>query len=310
MEMRLLCSFSHTRFKTLQRQWARQRIGLAGYAGLGTNRRESLREPGLLARMRFPSGEIEASIRLPRAAGFSVGRRVIQVCAGDTLHVLDRSSLRRLRSVRYPAFNNLRSLVRTAEGFLAADAGVDTVFSLDRNLRVLGAWNATEHGFDRNPGGELRRVDLTQRHRSRVYPTLQQTTHLNAAIQNGVPGSFLVSLFHQGSVLRVRPNGLHSSWLGGLRAPHSLRRCKDGSILLVDSWSNTILRVHGRRRRTFDLQGVTDWLQDAFDLGADRYLVADAGHHRVLHLNARTREVLDVMPYSAEWKIFHIELLS
>ncbi|MBI2890692.1 MAG: hypothetical protein HYY13_07890 [Nitrospirae bacterium] len=307
--MRLLCSFSHLKFRSLQAQWVRYRVGLKGYAGLGSRRRERLSEPGLLALVDLDSGRILRRSRHPRAAGFLVERGRILLCAGHEIRILHPSTLRTRDRISHPPFNSLRWIEASGGGYLVADAGTDTVFRLDSRLEIVSAWNATEHGFDLTPLGRRRRVRLDRDHRRRIYPTIDQATHLNCAVP--LPrGGMLVCLFHQGAVVEVAPDGSPRRRWAGLKGPHAIRPRNETGFYLSDSWHNRIVFHDHGHRRVWELGDVTDWLQDALDVGRDAWVIADSGNHRIIRLDRKTGRVEQEYRFNSDWRIYQIEALG
>jgi hypothetical protein len=108
----------------------------------------------------------------------------------------------------------------------------------------------------------------------------------------------------------ILPDGTALTHVTGLKGPHAIRRRKTGGYYLADSWHNRIVFFGHGRKDAWNLGHVADWLQDAVEVGRDTWLVADAGHHRIVRLNRGTGRVEKEWRFSPEWRIYQIQPTS
>jgi hypothetical protein len=200
--------------------------------------------------------------------------------------------------IRSPLFNLPRTLQRTEHGLLIAASGIDAVLELDLAGQVRWAWWGVDHGFGILKSGEPRKLDKGADHRTRCYPSHQQTTHLNSAIVDPHdPSQVLAVLFYQGCVVRIdRANLTHEVVIRGLNGPHHVRGTRDGYLVsntrdgvvqLYDKNFAPAGEVFGSNRR---VPKVIRWTQDAIPTPFGTFLIADGNRFRILEVDAAGRE--------------------
>jgi hypothetical protein len=164
-----------------------------------------------------------------------------------------------------PLLNAVHWLSATDNGWLVVSSGIDLIFEVDRSGRVIWEWWAMDHGFDTDPLGRRRQLDRDADHRGIDYGTIANTSHVNSAVRLS-DGSTLASLFHQGQLVLIEPDGQTHVLVDELDHPHAVRCLPDrrvsvantgrGEVLIFD-WARGPCSVRG-------LPASTDWLQDAY----------------------------------------------
>src|SRR5258708_20928988 len=166
----------------------------------------------------------QKTVELSMAAGMVASEKGVFVTSFGSVHELD-ADLGKVRQhvVSSPLFNALHSISRTQHGYLVASTGLDLLLEFNRDGEILWEWWATDHGFELTPAGRPRVLDKAADHRTIMYGTLSQTTHVNSAAE--LPdGRILASLFHQGTVIVIdRATGAWQPVLEGLDHPHAVR---------------------------------------------------------------------------------------
>ena len=309
-------TFSTTKFRELRATWRafdaiKQQGNLQAF---GTTRLDEEYCGGKVLILDWVTKEIERETTINRASGILPWEGGFLVGAYDRILWLD-CDLNVRHCVDDHRFNNIHGLCHTPEGIAVASTGIDTILFLGGSLSVVGHWCATEHGFTRDPRGQIRLVDLGTDHRRLMYPTLLHTTHVNSLhwAEEAKDPSIYAVLFHQGTVQQItRANGFHKKVIDGLAAPHAVGRLDNGDWIVADSarsqavvWRESELGLEMERV----LFPRCDWVQDIKQkpLG-EGYFVADCNGCRIVETDQFGNEC-DSWNYHADWKVHEMCVL-
>lgn len=211
-----------------------------------------------------------------------------------------------------PWSNFIHTIRPGPRGLLVASTGVDALIELDASGEPSWSWWATEHGFDRDPEGRARSLDPTEDHRGWKYDTWNQVAHLNSAVR--LPGSevVLATLFHQGSIVRIDPDGGWTTVLEGLTRPHGLRVLGPDRVSVANSRRGRVLVLQASWARA-EVEGVrviaeidarTRWLQDAV-FCAGVWMLVD-GHDSEVRLADHLGRPVGVHVFPRAWRLFEV----
>jgi len=295
-------------------EWKESWHGTTGLAQVGDSAFHTVRpeNEGVLAAIDPETGECLWTLTLDTPAGFALSRDYIYVNSmyGNSISILS-PSLEPVDVIARWFMNDLHSLVLTDRGLLLTSSGLDAVMEVDLTGDEIWSWFATDRAYparQEQPNPRLRRQ---HDHRRTMIATHQQATHCNNAIQHPYQGSdaVMVTLFHQGEVIAVdRATLKHTTVLGGMDKPHSLRKALDG-WLISDSRNNCVVFLDDDFWIVSVIEGGFDWVQDAL-VYDDRILVADANHSRLVWLDINRHRHLGEIRYSDQWKVYQIEVVD
>jgi hypothetical protein len=187
----------------------------------------------------------------PTPAGLALWRDEVLVASKFSDHLATLSGHR----IDSAVLNDAHGLHVDHQGIWVACAGSDSVHRLDDEGRPTWSWWADEHGLNRDPTGQ--RVARLEGNARRA--TLRRAAHPNSVLP--VDEGALVTLFHQGSVVRVAPTGAWSTTLEGLDHPHAIRRT-EGGYSVCDSGRGRVLLLNEGFEETGRHEGMR-WVQDA-----------------------------------------------
>lgn len=308
--MTLMLSCISTRASLLRARWQRE----LDQAPMSVEHSPDL--GGQICLLDELTGAIVRSVAVAMPAGLvSLGTEVA-ACSPYAIHrVAQDLSWIEWDAISLPSFNELHSVSRTNDGLLVASTGVDALVEVTADGGLLWSWWATAHGLDATPLGQRRSLDTRCDFRGREFGTLQQTTHVNSAVE--LPdGRILASLFHQGMIVAIdRHTGAWRPVLDGLSHPHALQRLADGRLVLADSqrgiallarWEADALRVIRQIRFK------TSWLQHcSYDSERDRWVLVDGGESRLVLLGgeAGTRFIGEIA-LDPEWRVYEALALA
>jgi hypothetical protein len=266
---------------------------------------------GALVVFDYDTGQPVWSLTLDTPAGFAFGDEHLYLNSmyGNRILIIDRN-LNVIDSISLRFMNDLHSLVEQGGSLIITSSGVDAVVRLDLDGRLQWSWFATDSPYRWNAHGTQPRRDRRADYRSVPIRTTDQTTHCNSAVPAILDGRevVLVSLFHQGEVIAVDcETKSHDVLVTGLCNPHSIRR-RDGGWLVSDSRSGCVVLLDDRFWIQEVIEGDFDWVQDAVELGADRLLVADANHSRLVEWDLMRVCVVREVRYADEWKVYQVEI--
>lgn len=274
---------------------------------------------GLLAILNWEEKKIKKITPAETPSGFDYDGRYLYVALGKGSIGIFSHDLVLRRTLSHPYFNDLHALNKTSNGLLVASTGLDTIIEIDNQGRTLFEWFATEHGFSKDKKGRERKIDKQKSHRYIKYPTFQQTTHLNSAIEVGktcyYQNTTYCSLFHQGKVIAInKENGNWRKVLDSLHHPHSIYKAEYG-FMISDTENNRVILTDDNFKpkkiiplelnRPKKIPVLSEhWIQDASFLPNKNLLVVDSNNCRLLEVNPETHTLIDEFTYNQEWKIY------
>lgn len=314
--MYVALSYCTTQFRALRRTWRYYESLKGDLKAFGTSREDEERCGGKVLILDWGTKRVECSAEIPRAAGLLDFGEFLLVGAYDKIVILDWN-LNIRDSVSDHRFNNIHGLATIPGGIAVASTGIDTVLFLNDSLNVVGEWCAVVNGFDTDPRGFCRQIDLSRDHRALMYPTLMHTTHVNSLLWvdslDDRSGRLYATLFHQGTVSDITPGSLISNVCADLRAPHAITRLGDGRFMVSDSANNRLVTWYGRRAG-IGLSVVNlpqcEWVQDAKELPTpETFLVADCNHCRLLEVD-HTGNCVAEWAYDEDWKIQEVMVIG
>lgn len=326
--MKLLLTYFTDRFSVMRQHWAKS----AGedHAVFLVKEHEPLDLGGKIILFDLDSKTIgnEISVRTPFGADYFKGEFFVTTGSDDwhtqgdgtNVRVYDKN-LRQLSIFSNPLLNDshgLHIIPNTSSGhrILVASTGIDSVIGMNTSGTTNYIWSATHNGYNQNILGETRNVDLSMDHRTTVYTTPYQTTHVNTVSSKGK--SLYFTLWRQGEILEKNTGDLTSRIVcNGLSNPHSFYpRVEEGFIVSDTRYrypSEENSTTHYGRVVLFDNQfrqegEIRDdfcWVQDARSVsinGKEHFIVADSNNSRLLFYDSGLKKI-DEWKYDPEWKI-------
>ena len=209
----------------------------------------------------------------------------------------------------HPMFNDLHTLAPSRRGILAAVAGTDAIIEMDQDGRVVWIWMATEHGYNRQPDGRLRRVRGAVDWSRAANTTREQCTHVNSALEMD-ENTVLATLFTQGHLIAIdRTSGRSQVLVEGLERPHRIAKavaCTGWTV--CDSGASRVALLEEDFHISGEIVSDFNWVQDALRLG-DRALILDANNCRVVEWDVVDRRAVTWLPYEQNRKAFSITVV-
>lgn len=299
-------TFSHENHSELRRFWEAYRKKNPTLSGFGTTRADDEKWGGKMQILDWHNKTIVQSRDLLLATGMTQVGGCLYVCSYREIYCLDES-LTTMRKITHPLFSNLHSTCQKRDGLMVCSSGIDSILNLGLDDSVSMFWYAVEHGYDKSPTGESRKLDLSSDHRNMYYPTISQTTHVNSCLWEENEDVVFATLFHQGAVVSIDNDGKTKLLFDGMRAPHSIGRRGDGLFYCVDSGRNRIMLWTNKNKvSVLPIKAQCAWIQDVhWDSLLGGFLVADANNHRLL-LIEESGTVKDEYKFNEEWKIYGV----
>jgi hypothetical protein len=141
-------------------------------------------------------------------------------------------------------------------------------------------------------------------------PTAQRAAFINTAVYDG-GSSFLATLFHEGTVRSVSiEDGKSEILLSGMKSPHGAKRLKSENILCTNTGAGEVWLLgeghlqrfifEGLRGKAEAMQGV-EWLQNTISI--DSFFITIDANRNALVVFDPTREIYDLIPFSADWAV-------
>ncbi len=308
--MKILVSFFTDRFSILKDFWERAAENSSGGAFQGTDKYEKLKLGGFLMLLDWNNKKILKKIKIETPRGFDLLNDKLYITkSNQETFVMSKDLKRRLYKFSNPYFNNLHWVSCYGNKLLFACSGLDMILETNNKGKTTYKWFATEHGFNKDPKGRIRRVEIKKDYRTYKFPTLRQTTHLNSVIYAKKTKYFkktiYASLFHQGKVIAINKfNGKYKTVLNGLKHPHSIRKVKEGYVI-SDTENGRIVIVDENFliKHYYILKG-SNWIQDCSLMSNGNFIVCDSNNNRIIELDSQSGKIKDSYKYNSEWKIF------
>ena len=250
-------------------------------------------------------GEITAKVDLLQPSGMARIGDEILVASHTTVHSFSQD-LKCQRPDKFTSklFNALHTVRRSTCGILVTSTGLDLILEMDLQGRILWQWWAHDHGLDQTPLGRTRYLDRSADHRRNRFGTLQQTTHLNSAIESP-DGRILTTLFHQNMVVAIdRCSGDWQTIITDLPHAHSVRLVDDRHFTVADTGHGRAILVDLVSCKVkAEVSIATSWLQDCqYDPAQDRWLLVDGEHSRIVTRSGDGDE--RVCQLDPEWRLY------
>jgi hypothetical protein len=313
--MKVLLSCISTKHSVLKQHWTQSsQQAQCPLTVLGSYQKPQQDLGGLLCLIE-DMGCSQKTVELEMAAGIVASERGLFITSFGSIHEVDAD----LGSVHQhvvssPLFNALHSISRTRRGYLVASTGLDLLLEFKRNGEILWSWWATDHGFALTPTGRPRMIQKAADHRKIRYGTLQQTTHLNSAVELS-DGRFLATLFHQGMVIAIdRETGEWQPVLEGLDHPHCVRVLDEEHFTVADTVRGRALlaSINGQGGKIeAEIDTGTSWLQDCrYDSHHDCWVLVDGKNSRILLRRGRTgKKTLAQFDFDPEWRLYEAQIV-
>ena len=263
--------------------------------------------------------EIVYQLDLDAPAGFFIDFNHLYIANNrlNYISIIDLKTRLEIRRINNRAFNCLHSIhLVEDQTILVTSTGIDAIIETNLQCETLNDWYATEHDYTLTPKGEQRNVSRDINHQHFIYPTLNQTTHINSAIILDEQ-HFLATLFHQGLLVRIdRRSGKSKILLSGLKCPHGIKRFKsvtENEIewMLSNTKRNEILFLNNSfaivRKMSFE---DVNWLQDVSQIQNGHIIIADANNSRIIEIDPILNTVTSEFSYSSDWRIYQISDLN
>lgn len=313
--MRLLLSCISTKHSVLKRHWVESsQETQCPLTVLGSYQKPQQDMGGLLCIIE-DLGCSQEIVEIKMAAGMVTSDRGVFVTSFGSIHEVDTASgIVHQNVISSPLFNALHSISRTRHGYLVASTGLDLLVECSRDGKVLWNWWATDHGFELTPTGRPREIDKLADHRTIQYGTLNQTTHVNSAVELH-DGKILASLFHQGMVILIdRETGAWQPVLEGLDHPHSVRTLDEEHFTVADTVRGRalLLKLRGDKGEIVEeIDAETNWLQDCrFDAQHNCWILVDGKKSRIILRRGRSGErVLAQFDFDPEWRLYEAHVI-
>jgi len=175
--------------------------------------------------------------------GMLLVKDLLYVCTDNYITVLNARTGEDVDEIHHPLFNDLHSIHSVGDNFIIASSGSDRILIVNRNGYLLWEWSAIENGFPLNTKGE-KKTDYTVWNDKKI-PTFKQTTHVNYACMGN--HGILASLFHQGYIIEIQPDGNYDILHRNLTRPHSIQELEPNVFICANSNAKEIL-IFGRNK--------------------------------------------------------------
>jgi hypothetical protein len=213
--------------------------------------------------------------------------------------------------ISLPVFSHLHSVKRTNNGLLITSSGIDAIFEIGLDGSIIWDWWAVEQGYNILKNGEERVIERDVDHRTRSYPTMFQTTHVNQAIEDPhLEDKILAILYHQNSIIRIdKKTKRHEVVMEGLKRPHHLcgreegymfTNTRESKVILTDIDFSSMEKFGGRLSEYI----LSNWVQDTVFTPRGTYLLSDEGNFRFIETDGIKRH--NVFEYGKPDRMFEI----
>ena len=320
-------SFLTDQFHILRKHWKKYANKIDKCTGTGKSldgidgNREGHEPPlgGKFIIINWFNKEIVYQLDLDAPAGFFIDFNHLYIANNrlNYISIIDLKTRLEIRRINNRAFNCLHSIhLVEDQTILVTSTGIDAIIETNLQGETLNDWYATEHDYTLTPKGEQRNVSRDINHQHFIYPTLNQTTHINSAIILDEQ-HFLATLFHQGLLVRIdRRSGKSKILLSSLKCPHGIKRFKsvtENEIewMLCNTKRNEILFLNNSftivRKMSFE---DVNWLQDVSQIQNGHIIIADANNSRIIEIDPVLNTVTSEFSYSSDWRIYQISDLN
>jgi len=205
-------------------------------------------------------------------------------------------------------FNKPHSLIKTRNGFLVSSTGIDTIIEVDRWGNTLFEYCFIDNGYPFDQFGKRRKLDKSINHQTIVYPSLNQTTHVNfAKYVNYNEKEIIATLFHTGEVVRIKKDtGEIEVLLKDLNHPHNINDFSSSEYLIADSDNNRAITVdkNSLKIRLEFKDNSFSWIQDAVRV-VNHVFMADADNCRIVKMDFNNK-IVDSFSFSRNYRVFQV----
>lgn len=238
-----------------------------------------------------------------------IGRSlVVASMFGGTLVELDRT-LEVRRVFVHPQFTDLHTVSATQQGLLIVSTGVDGIFEVGLDGRVLWSWLGASHGLAYTMDGRRVAVNPWHSYREGDPQTSLQAAHLNSAARRS-PKEVVATLFHQGAVVSIGGGSqAPKRTVSGLSKPHAIRRRAFGGWSLCNTGCDAVVLLDKAFKPEMTVRSGFSWPQDAVEYIPNKVLVLDANNARIVEVDAQSGEVERAFRFPDNWKGFGLEVL-
>jgi hypothetical protein len=231
------------------------------------------------------------------------------------IRIISIDDFEQVGAISHRLINQARGLTKTANGFLLALAGIDTLLEVDENGNGLWDFWFTENGFDTTPLGTRRVLDKNQELNLVEFATLDQTTHVTGAYEIRDGQFIAATLFHQGVLITIDKRTKSISLaLSNLHAPHHLRPIvtnfrpfPSARFTLANSGAGQILILNNDLsvERVIENPDEFRWIQDVVWTAWGTLVVADNIQRTLIEID-RSGRPLCKWPYPGDCQVFQI----
>lgn len=304
-----------TRFDLLKQHWDKQAI-LRKKGVFGTNVPAPANQEGMVALLDWDKKELIQSVKQRSPSGvLQVGKKLyVNDAKENTINIYDISNLKLSETIRNKHFNDLHSIKISQENnLLTTSSGLDLIQIVDFKGKTKYEWWGFEHGFNKNPLGEIIKYDKSKDYSNVRIPTLKQGTHVNYALQRK-NGTILASLFHQGKVISIDiKNNSFSTVVHGLKQSHSILEFED-KVLIADSNNGRVLVLNRKFSIIHEIKIPNSWIQDiAIQTSLNkksRLFVVDATNSILYEYNLQNLSLIDSYKINPNWRISGIFVIE
>jgi hypothetical protein len=329
-ELKLLLTIKSFDLQAIRKRYLESKKNASGKGGSVERRAVSL---GGLSQVSICNGRLEADwikedLKEPRGLASAANKWAYSV--EDQVIVYDASQK---YTFTYPWFSYIHTVnfhSKKSDCLLVTSSGFDCVFEFNYKTGLLNwEWFSWEHGLDLGHSKDGQAIHITRK--EEVYneyrgqgeaallisdpkvdhlPTAQRAAFINTAVYDG-GSSFLATLFHEGTVRSVSiEDGKSEILLSGMKSPHGAKRLKSENILCTNTGAGEVWLLgeghlqrfifEGLRGKAEAMQGV-EWLQNTISI--DSFFITIDANRNALVVFDPTREIYDLIPFSADWAV-------
>lgn len=307
-EQHFLVSYLSTNYSGLKRHWEEHSV-LREKGIQGSNKPFTDKMGGKIELINWNEKEVVWEMSIDSPSGMLMEDETLFVNSINQGKILCINLKRQeiVGEINHPRFNKPHSITKTKNGLLITSTGLDSIIEVDNQGKTLFEVCLADDAYPYDQFGQRRTINKGINHQEVIYPSLNQTTHVNfARYENRLENSILATLFHQGELIKINKKNLDIQVLiEGLKNPHTINDYDDKHYLVCDTRDSGIIIMDKKSYQiNKKLKNNFSWLQDAVLHNGNIY-VADADHHRIVRITL-TGDIVDEYIYSSEYRIYQL----
>ncbi|MFH1642162.1 MAG: hypothetical protein ABIC04_04645 [Nanoarchaeota archaeon] len=197
--------------------------------------------------------------------------------------------------IRKELFSLPRTVNRTENGLLVCSCGLDSIIEIGLDGDIFWNWNAVENGFPIAKNGKPRRIRQDIDHRAMKYPTNDQTTHPNSAIEHPhIEDTILATFYVQDGIYEINKiTGKATPVKENLQKPHHIRynngeftvaNTKNGSMMILDPTYRVLAEHQIHYEHSTQPPGFK-FVKDAIKTPNNTYFLGDVANFHLVEID-------------------------